>query len=342
MSLQKPVLVTGGTGLLGSHLVFSLISRGIRVRATYRKSSNRELLGKIAAFYTGKNPDIEDLVEWTVCDLCDRDAVLKAAEGAGHVYHCAATVSFARDDGDRILKNNVNATGNIVAACLENGVDKLCHVSSNSTFSAKDGDLSVSEQKEWDSGSVSPVYALSKHLSDEEVWKGIAKGLKAVIVCPTIIIGPGDWNRGSSLLFRSVVKGFPFYTDGIKSYVDVNDVVKAMTALMESNVSGEKFIVSSENLSNKEFFSLVAQSFGTTGPYIKIPRRMSLLAFPVIDIIQFATRNRSPLTRDILKVAWSKVGYDNSKIIRFTGISFTPINRSVDRVAEYYRACNLI
>lgn len=338
MSLQKPILVTGGTGLLGSHLIYSLISRGERVRATCRKSSNRDALKKIIGYYSGNQTELLKLVEWAECDLCDYDSVARAMEGAGKVYHCAAVVSFGKGDAEKILKNNVLGSSNIVRACLESNVEKLCHVSSVAALGASDGELSVNETKEWKAGNRYPAYWTSKHLSEDEVWKGISKGLKAVIVGPSIILGPGDWTRSSSAIFRSIGNGLIFYTDGIKAYVDVNDVVRVMMVLMESPVSGERFIVSGENLTNREFFTMVARSLGSVRPFIRVPRTLSSLVNPVVDLIQLATRNRSPLTRDILKAAWTKVGYDNSKVIRSTGISFTPISKSVEAIAAFYNA----
>lgn len=336
MNLQKPVFVTGGTGLLGSHLIFSLISKGERVRATCRKSSNREILKKIISYYSGDPEKLLGLVEWTECDLCDYDSLVNAMNGVGRVYHCAAVVSFGKGQADTILKNNVSGTSNIVRSCLENNIEKLCHVSSVAALGASDGELSVNETVEWKSGRQYPAYWTSKHLSEEEVWKGTGKGLNAVIVDPSIILGPGDWSRSSSAIFSSIGSGMVFYTDGIKAYVDVNDVVRAMIALMDSSLSGERFIVSSENLTNFQFFTMVARCLGSVKPFIKIPKALSPLANQVVDLIQFVTRNRSPLTRDILKAAWTKVGYDNSKIIRSTGMSFMPINKSVEAIAAIY------
>jgi nucleoside-diphosphate-sugar epimerase len=335
---KKPVFVTGGTGLLGSHLIYTLLRKGEKIIATCRKTSNRDIAETVASYYSANWNELRNNLVWVECDLSNYDAIRDSMKGAGQVYHCAATVSFVKGETNSILENNITGTSNVVKACLENQVEKLCHVSSVAALGAEDGELLVNEDKAWNDEKNLPDYWVSKHLSELEVWKGIENGMKAVIVNPTIILGPGDWNRSSSALFKGIGNGLIVYTEGIKAYVDVNDVVKAMITLMENDISGEKFIVNSENLSNREFFRMVAGKMGVVKPFIKIPRWLSPLAYVAADIIQLVTRKRSPLTRDILKAAWTKVGYDNRKIITRTGITFIPIEKSVEKIASIYNS----
>lgn len=334
--MNRTVLVTGGTGLLGSHLICSLLADGIKVRATYRKSSNRDILRKVKSYYSSAPGDQVD-VEWTECDLCNTESVRSAMTGVSIVYHCAASVSFEKDAGRSIIDNNVKTTANIVQVCLENKIEKLCHVSSVAALGGKDGDLDVNEERIWDDSTEHSPYWTSKHLSELEVWKGISLGLKAVIVLPSVILGPGDWTRSSAAIFGTIAKGLPFYTDGIKAYVDVNDVVKAMRLLIDSDISGEKFIVSAENLTNLSLFTMIARNLGVRSPSVKIPRALSPLILPSVKIIKLLSGKEIPLTRDILRAAWTKVGFDNKKLRQRTGIAFTPIARSVEEIASIYK-----
>lgn len=334
---SKPVFVTGGTGLLGSHLIYTLLSQGERVRAIHRKTSNREILKKVINYYyKGDADELCKLVEWTECDICDYDQLLKTMQEAEIVYHCAAAVSFENRQKDYVLDNNVKGTSNIVKACLENKIKKLCHVSSNAALGAYDGELMVNETHEWDEEGYRSPYGTSKYLSEKEVWKGISKGLNAVIVNPTIILGPGDWSRGSSRFFQQVYGGMLFYTSGTNGYIDVNDLVKAMIALTKSKISGERFIISAENLTYDQFFTMVARSLKVKKPVIKVPRVFSYIAIPAVSLLEMLTKGKSGLTKEMIKVAWSRITYDNSKIIRSTGISFIPIERSVKAIGEIY------
>jgi dihydroflavonol-4-reductase len=333
---EKSILVTGGTGLLGSHLIWHLVSDGTRVKATYRGNSNREKVRKVFGYYSGNPDEYYRAIEWIECDLCNYDNLKAAMEGVTHVYNCASVVNFNREDSDKVLSNNVSATTNIVEACIETRIEKLCHVSSVATIGAPDGSMSADETMKFDPGGDHHAYGRSKYLSEEAVWNGISRGLNAVMVNPSIILGPGFWNSGSSALFTAAAKGFMFYTDGIKSYVDVNDVAKVMILLMESDIRSERFIVSSCNLYTREFFNLVAEFAGIKKPYIKIPFLLSPLVHIVADILGFLTRGKSPLTRDILSVAWNKVGYDNSKIRNFTGYTFTPLRETIRNITDFY------
>jgi dihydroflavonol-4-reductase len=333
---NKPVFVTGGTGLLGSHLIYSLTSQGINVRAIHRKTSDREILKKVIGYYKGDEEKLLNLVEWIECDICDYDRLEKTMQGTEFVYHCAAAVSFESRQKDYILDNNVKGTANIVKACFSNKIKKLCHVSSNAALGTYDGELMVNETHGWDEKGYRSPYGTSKYLSEKEVWKGISDGLNAVIVNPTIILGPGDWSRGSSLIFLRIYKGMLFYTGGTNGYIDVNDLVKTMIFLTKSNISGERFIINAENLTYDQFFTMVAGSLKVRKPIIKIPEVISFLAIPAVSLLERPGRGKPALTREMIKVAWSRITYDNSKIIRSTGITFTPIEESVQAIGKIF------
>jgi dihydroflavonol-4-reductase len=333
---KKQIFVTGGTGLLGSHLIYTLISQNERVRAIHRKTSNREILEKVIGYYKGDADKLLKLVEWIECDICDYDGLAKTMLGAEIVYHCAAAVSFEKRQKNYVLDNNVKGTSNIVKACIENKIKKLCHVSSNAALGAYDSESMVNETHGWDEEGYRSPYGTSKYLSEKEVWRGISEGLNAVIVNPTIILGPGGWNRGSSSFFPKIYGGLLFHTSGTNGYVDVNDVVKAMIILMRSNISGERFIVNGENLTYDQFFTMIAGSLKVRGPMIKVPKVMSYLALPLVSVLEILTRGKNTLTKEMLKVAWSRITYDNSKLIRYTGFSFTPIEKTVQAIGEIF------
>jgi nucleoside-diphosphate-sugar epimerase len=333
---NKKVFVTGGTGLLGSHLIYKLISSGEKVRAIHRKTSNREILEKVISYYKGDKDKLMKLVEWVECDICDYEMLEKVMNGAEIVYHCAAAVSFENRNKDYVLDNNIKGTSNIVKACFANKIRKICHVSSNAALGDYDGESMVNETHRWDEEGYRSPYGTSKYLSEQEVWKGIRSGLNAVIVNPTIILGPGGWNRGSSAFFPKIYSGLLFFTSGTNGYIDVNDVVNAMIILTKSDISGERFIVNAENLDYGRFFTMIAKSLKVRRPLIKVSKALSYLALPLISVLETLTKGKTTLTKEMLKVAWSKITYDNSKLIRYTGFSFTPIEKSVVTIGRIF------
>jgi dihydroflavonol-4-reductase len=337
MEIQKKhAFVTGGTGLLGSHLIYKLISQGVTVKAIHRPTSSREILEKVIGYYNDDKDKLLRLVEWIECDICDYDMLEKTMKGAEIVYHCAAAVSFESRNKDYVLDNNIKGTSNIVKACFANKIGKLCHVSSNAALGAYDGESLVNETHGWDEDGYRSPYGISKYLSEEEVWKGIRDGLNAVIVNPTIILGPGGWNRGSSSFFPKIYSGLLFYTGGTNGYVNVNDVVKAMIMLTNSNISGERFIVNGENLDYGRFFAMIADSLKVRKPFIRVPKVLSYIAFPMVSLLEILSKGKTTLTKEMLKVAWSQITYDNSKLIRYTGFSFTPIEKTVKSIGEIF------
>ncbi|HEX2974400.1 MAG TPA: NAD-dependent epimerase/dehydratase family protein, partial [Bacteroidales bacterium] len=273
-------------------------------------------------YYSAEPDVIYNNIEWVECDLSAYDSLCPLMNDVNEIYHCAAMVSFEKGQEEKIIENNVVVTRNIVRACFENKVSKLCHVSSIAALGGSDGELNINEEQVWDPSEDHSPYSISKYLSEQEVWKGISQGLTAVIVLPSIILGPGDWDRSSSAIFGTVSRGLPFYTNGIKAYVDVQDVVKAMITLMDSNISGERFIVSAENIANLELFSLVAENLGAKKPFIKIPRMIRPVVMPVVRMLIVLTGKKIPITKDILSVAWTKTGYDNSAIRKKNGFGF--------------------
>lgn len=335
-SQTKPAFVTGGTGLLGSHLIYALISQGVNVRAIHRRTSNREIIRKLIGYYGGNENELLSRLDWVESDIGNPESLTASMRGSEYVYHCAAAVSFENKDKNLVIENNVKGTANVVRACLENKVRKLCHVSSNAALGAYDGEEMVNEDHGWDEKGYRSPYGTSKYLSEREVWKGMEEGLNAVIVNPTLILGPGDWKRGSVSFFLKIDEGLLFHTNGTNGYVDVNDVVKAMILLTGSDISGERFIVNSENLDYRRFFGMIAKSLNVRGPVIGVPRVLSYPAMLAAHLLEGVTGGRSALTKEIVKVAWSKISYDNSRIISKTGMSFTPVETTVDEIARIY------
>ncbi len=331
------ILVTGATGMLGAHLVYDLVTKGAKVRALKRSKSNLEIVKRIFGYYHPNPEEIFEKIEWFEADLMDEESIFLSMKGIEKVYHLAATISFNPSDKRLMIRNNVKGTANVVNAALENRISKLCHVSSISALGSNDQGDEITEDTFRNPKGRYSGYSLSKFYSELEVWRGITEGLNAVIVNPSIILGPGDWNNGSPGLFSTINKGLKFYTQGITGYVDVLDVVKTMTKLMESDIINERFIVSAENLSFKDIFSKMALALGVEKPKIKATASMLAIAWRLEHFKSIITSKPVLITKDTAFSALKTNLFSSKKLIHALDFSFMPINDSITRIAEIFK-----
>jgi dihydroflavonol-4-reductase len=331
------ILVTGGTGLLGSHLLLELVREHNEVVAVKRPSSDLEAVRHIFSYYTGEVEELFRLIDWVDIDLMNYAEVERAMIDIDQVYHCAGLVSFQPRDARRMTEFNVQSAENLVNACLETGVDRLLHVSSTSTIGRAPEGVPANESMIWARSKTSTSYSESKFKSEMEVWRGIEEGLKAVIVNPAVILGPGFWDRGSSSFFRLVARGMKYGAPGVTGYVGVQDVVGAMTRLMDSDISGERFILSASDQSVTEIMEMVAETMGN-------PRKMKAVTPRILrnlirlDAIRSVFTGRRTLAPELARSAFSQTHYSSEKISKAIGFEFTPIGEVIRQVAVHYLA----
>lgn len=313
------VLVTGASGFLGSVLTRQLLQQGYTVRALKRENSI------IPEFLKNKSQ-----LEWVNGDVCDIDSLSDALVGISQVYHAAATISFQAHDRAKMLETNVTGTANVVNLCLENPNIRMVHVSSVAALGeAKNGEL-IDENTFWESANQPSAYSLSKHLGEMEVWRGIAEGLNAVIVNPAIIIGKECGWQGSGALFKTVKNGLSFYPSGSCGLVAVEDVATAMIKLMESKISGERFVLNGENWLYKALFQEIAAQFGLKGPQREIKGWQLILAAKILALF----RKKSRLTQETARSSSKKSMFSNEKIKNTIDIQFTPIRQGIAEICS--------
>ena len=330
------ILVTGGTGLLGSHLLYHLLQTEQRVKALYRNKEKFEQVKSVFAYYTKNHTELFEKVEWVKGDILDLPSLEIAFNNVSKVYHSAAIVSFDKR-GEKLMNEvNIDGTANVVNLCLSNNIQKLCHVSSIATLSKPLDESEATEEDYWNPDAVNSGYGISKNGAEMEVWRGIEEGLNAVIVNPSIIIGPGFWNTSSGELFTTVNKGMKFYTNGGSGFVGVNDVARTMILLMDSGVVNERFVINSENISYKKVFSSIAQNINIQPPTIHAKKWMLSIAWKldVVKSILFGAKQR--LTKDSAKSAITTSKFSNKKIIETLDFSFEPIDKVIKEVSEKY------
>jgi nucleoside-diphosphate-sugar epimerase len=322
------ILVTGGTGLVGSHLLFELTSSGKKVRALKRASSDIGLVERLFKHYSKDYIKLLEHIEWIDGDIDDYLFITSLLEGVKEVYHCAAVVSFNRKDDEIMLKTNVQVTANLVDACLHAKVDKFCHVSSIAVLGGSTEAI-IDETIQWGKSKGKSGYAISKFRGEMEVWRGFEQGLNAVVLMPSIIVGPGKWGGSSGNLLGALSKGFPFYTHGVTGYVDARDVAKCMVIAMGKGLWGKRFILNSENLSYKEVFSLIAKEFGKRPPSIEAKPWMGYLVLPFIWLFSQITRKAPSVTLNSLRSSYKKSFYSSALAQEVLGIKFVPLSESV-------------
>ncbi len=252
------ILVTGGTGLVGSHLLYQLALKNEDIIAIYRKTSNLSAVKKVFSYYTDNFESLFSTIQWIEADINDIPSLTTAFEGVSHVYHSAALISFDTADYKKMRKINIEGTANIVNLCIINKIQKLCFVSSIAAISKPLSDKEITENNDWNIEDSNYGYAITKYGAEIEVWRASQEGINVVIVNPGVILGSGFWQSGSGKMFSKIYKGFKFYTEGVTGFIGVADVVKVMINLMESNISNERYILVSENDSFKNVFFAIA------------------------------------------------------------------------------------
>ena len=334
------ILVTGGTGLLGSHLLLDLVKQNKPVRAIYRNSSKREMVKKVFAYYDSKPVNLFDKIEWIEADLLDFGAMEDALQGVSEIYHSGAIVSFYPKDHKLMRKVNIEGTANLVNQALDHKVEKFCYVSSIATLGRAENDGESDEETHWVDSPKNSVYSQTKYAAESEIWRGIAEGLNAVIVNPAVILGPGFWQDNSGL-FRLVSEGLKYYTRGVNGYVDVRDVARTMIRLMDQDIFGERFIVSTENLSYQQLFTLMATYLKKPPPSVNVPPAMTQIAWRIEAIRSFLTRSKPEVTREMATTTAQIYTYTNNKICERLRYTFIPIEESIKEICGYYLADGL-
>jgi len=325
--LSTKLLITGGTGFLGAYIIKHLVEKGYAVRAIRRRP-------QLPAFIPAH---IFDKVEWVPGDVLDAASLEEAMEGVDAVIHSAAIVSFASADRLAMYKTNVDGTANVVNAALQKKVSRFVHISSVAALGRTAGGGTVTENKEWQESKINTHYAISKHFAEMEVWRGMGEGLRTVILNPSTIIGYGDWNTSSCAIFKNVYEEFPWYTAGINGFVAVDDVAGAAVALMESPVSGERFIVNGDNWSFQQLFNSIADGFHKKKPHREATPLLAAIAWRIEKLKAMFTGKKPLLTRESARVAHSKTYFDNSKLLKtLPGFSFTPLSAAIGQACDHY------
>lgn len=320
------VVVTGGTGFLGAYIIKELLEKGYQVRAIRRSADMPKYISS----------SLLEKVEWVHADILDVISLREAFEGATSVVHAAAMVSFHPRQRQQMYQVNIEGTANVVNMAIDAEVKKLIHISSVAALGRTEKASVVDEEKKWVESRNNTHYAISKYQAEFEVWRGMAEGLESVILNPATILGYGDWNNGSCAIFKNIYNSSPWYSTGINGFVDVEDVARAVSGMLEADISGERFIVNGDNLTFQSLFNSIADNFGKKRPHLEATPFLSELAWR-IEKIKSITGKKVLLTKETARIANSHTRFDNKKILEaLPGFRFTPLEESLKKACNLY------
>lgn len=332
------ILVTGANGLLGSHLLFNLLNKGLKVRALIRNEKSKGDIKKVFGYYSDEAETVLEKIEWAYGDVTNWDEVAASVEGITQVYHTAAMVSFHKEDFSAMQDVNICGTENIVNACLDHPGIRLCFVSSIASLGSMLNGNPIDEETYWDQEAEHSNYAITKYYAEMEVWRGFSEGLKGIIVNPSIILGPGNWERSTSGIFKLAHEGLSFYTEGINGFVDVRDACECMVGLMNSELTEQRFILNADNFAYKEVFDRAAREFGKKPPSHKASSLMTEVAWRLDAIRCFFTGSKPTLTRLMSKSSHAKTYYSNQKVSEMLGYTFRPLSETIRDFCSFFLA----
>lgn len=341
---QKTAVVTGATGLIGSHLVAELLGRGYHIRLLVRERQRLHVLHDTLSRF-----GLEERfggIETIEASLLNPVQMSRLMQGCEAVFHCAGMVSYDPAKEAQIIETNTSITANAANAALMAGVGVFVHVSSIATLgetqppagaSRRAGPELITEDCRLTSLKGRSAYSASKFYAENEVWRASAQGLRTVIVNPAIVLGEGPWERSSGPLIAQAIHGSLFYTDGVKGYVDVRDVARAMVTLSQTEAAmGKRFILSAANLSFRELFTLAARAAGKHPPRLRAGRKILALAAALERGHRRFWGGEVRLSPPVVTNALDTSRYDGSRISRTCYFTYTPIEQTLSRVVGAY------
>ena len=323
------IFVTGGTGVLGNQLLFDLTHAQNAVRALYR---SQKKVAQTKRFFQKQNPESFqaqfDRIEWVQGNILDVTSLDELLPGCTHVYHCAALVSFHREDYFQLMEVNREGTANVVNACLDHNIEKLCYVSSTAAIGGSAEQITTEETK-WKNTPTTTGYSISKYSAEKEIWRGIEEGLNAVMVNPCVILGAGNWDDSSLTVFRTVSKGTRFYPPGANATVDARDVSYIMIQLMNSEIHSERFLCIGSNQSFKDLMTAIAHQLGAKTPSKPVKKWMVSLARRLLKLGSFFTSKRPAITKETVNALFDQRSYDSSKIRERLQFEFRELDETI-------------
>lgn len=325
MATDGRTLVTGATGFIGSVLTRQLVADGTDVRIFRRETSSLDLLD-----------DVADEVEHAVGDLTHARSLYDAMTDVNRVFHVAAKVSFDPGDRDALRRVNVDGTANVVNAALDAGVDRLVHTSSIAALGRpRTPETPIDEDTPWQDAPHRTAYARSKRQAELEIHRGIAEGLDAVLVNPSLVFGVGDAGTNTRRIVDAVRSGWMVAAPpGGTNVVDVRDVAAGHRAAMSDGETGRRYILGGENRSWMDIATTLADAFDVKPPCYTVPAALLRTGAAMTEALATLTRTQPVLSRETARTASHTFRFDNARARSELGCSFRPFDDTARRIAR--------
>ncbi|MFT7613556.1 MAG: dihydroflavonol-4-reductase [Parvicellaceae bacterium] len=330
------ILVTGATGLVGAHILYELTQTESAIRACKRATSDLYLIESLFEFYSGEQgKSLLSKIEWVNADVTNIDDMLEVTKDIEIVYHAAAIISFQKNQAEAMIIANIDGTANVVNACKANGIRKIGHISSVASLGPSKQGEPLTEKHYWEIAKDNSNYAISKQGAEREVWRISEEGVDIVMVNPSLISGPGDWNKSSTAIFKTSFNGLKYFTEGCTGFVDVRDVSRTIIQLVNSEIKSERFILSAEDVVWKDLFDMSASAFNIPKPTKKVTKTKAEIAWRVLRFLTFFSGSTPQVTKETARSSLRSRHFSNAKIIDAIGIKFIPIGESVKTSVQF-------
>lgn len=332
-------LVTGASGLIGSHLLIELALRKRPVRAIKRQETDLSTVKELFHYYREEDGmALFSGIEWVNADLRDPTALKDAMKGVERVFHSAGFVSYDPRDQERLMELNAEATKDLVDLALQEGVRAFGHVSSTAALGRPLDGRPVDETAKWRVDHRNSDYAVSKYMAEREVWRAREEGLPVVIVNPCIVLGPGDPKRSSTTIIGGVSDGSPFYPPGANAFVDVRDVAKTQVDLLDSEEhEGERFLLIGENRSFQSVMKRIAEELEKKAPGFQAGRMLMEATWRSEAVIRMLTGRTPKITKTTARNGLHKIIYSAEKAEKAFGFSPKPVDEAIRNACSFLK-----
>ena len=316
------ILVTGATGLVGSHLLLKLIEQDRVLVALYRSESKKNSTLYFLKERT-KSAKVAEII-WRKGDVCNQPSLAVAFEGITHLYHCAAFISFAHYKQETLIEVNQQGTTNLVNLAIKHQLKKIAYISSIAALGSDTTSDSIDESTPWNADQDHTPYAYSKFGAELEVWRATQEGVPAVIVNPGVILGTGVEANPLELLCNQIDNGLLFYPKGATGYVTVEDVVQVLTELMDSETENERFILVAENWSYEQMLRRIALIRKKRLPRIGLRKSWLQIAWGLEGILSLFGKRRF-MTQALISSLCDIKHIQGNRIIKESSFKYSDI-----------------